>query len=111
LNKYAIDAKGNYKKKDGIPSNLHRDEIRLPYFTSMLYDEQSKAIWMTSYSQGVWSYDGETFKNHPIEYDGPSPKVFTIYQDNSGKLWLGSENAGVFKWEGNRFVGVTFRSK
>ena len=59
---------------------------------------------MTTYTGGVWKYDGEELSNFPVKDGEKEVLLISIYKDNQGVLWLGTDNAGVFKYNGKDFV-------
>ena len=59
---------------------------------------------MTTYSSGVWKYDGKTLSNIEIKNDIENVLLVTIFQDLNGVLWLGTNNDGVYKSNGETFV-------
>ena len=60
-------------------------------------------LWMTTYTGGVWKYDGNKLRNFPIKDGKTEVLLISIYQDNKGVLWLGRDNAGVYKFNGESF--------
>ena len=65
--------------------------------------DKSGALWLATYVEGVWRYDGKTVTQYPV-MEGEKPlALFGIYQDNRGGLWLGTQGAGVYKLTGGTF--------
>jgi ligand-binding sensor domain-containing protein len=61
--------------------------------------------WFGTNNEGVYSYDGKSFK-HYSEADGLSNNgVFSITQDAAGNLWFGTIE-GLCKFDGKTFVHV-----
>ena len=58
---------------------------------------------MTTYTGGVWKYDGNQLLNFPIADGKKEVLLISIYQDNKGVLWLGTDNDGVYKFNGETF--------
>jgi len=100
----------NYEKLEGIDPSYEPFQKRLPYFNSGLVDKNGD-LWMTTYTGGVWKYDGENIFNFPIENGDTEVLLISIYKDNHGVLWLGTDNAGVFKFDGERFEKFELEEK
>lgn len=60
-------------------------------------------LWIVTYKDGVWKYDGKTYTHYPI-----NATLYTIYQDKKGILWVGTHTDGVYKWDGTTFKKFTF---
>lgn len=105
ISKYKIIEKNGsitYNKLEGIDPSYEPFQKRLPYFNSGLADKNGD-LWMTTYTGGVWKYDGENIFNFPIVDGDTEVLLVSIYQDNQGVHWLGTDNAGVFKFNGKTF--------
>ncbi len=111
ISKYKIDDQvkpATYEKLEGIYAQEFQG--RLPYFNSGLADDKGN-LWMTTYTGGVWRYDGKKLTNFPVNkvsnfpVEGGSTEALlvSIYKDNKGTLWLGTDNAGIFKFNGESF--------
>ena len=92
-----------YTQLAGIAYEAFLGEDAFPYFMSAVRDDEAGDLWMLTYSQGMWHYDGETLTAYPI-MDGERPlNLLRLYKDRSGTLWLGTEDAGVYRLEGDEF--------
>ncbi len=92
----------NYKREkgmDGIKSPEGKDMI---YFMSAIEDNKGD-LWMVTYDQGVWRYDGKTITHYSVKDGSKEIKLFSIYKDNQGSLWLGTHEAGPYKFNGKSF--------
>lgn len=107
LYRYRIREEGDkttYEKLKGIESTDEQKTMKFPYFISSLIDHKNQDLWMVTYSQGVWRYDGEKLLNYVVK-DGESDVLLAcIYQDREGNLWLGTQSAGVYRFNGASFV-------
>lgn len=106
VSKYKIlkkDGKVDYEKLPGIDPSLEHFKKRLPYFNSGVTDNNGN-LWMTTYTGGVWKYNGKDLINFPVKDGEKEVLLISIYKDNHGVIWLGSDNAGVFKYNGKDFV-------
>lgn len=106
ISKYSINEDAQpitYEKLIGIPPTNELLQDQLPYFNSGLAD-QAGNLWMTTYGDGVWKYDGEQLLNFPVKDNIIDALIISIYQDQQGVLWLGADNLGIFRFDGERFV-------
>lgn len=60
-------------------------------------------IWLTTWSQGVYKYDGKTITNYKVIEDKKEVNLISMYKDKQGNLWLGTPDNGVFKFNGDTF--------
>lgn len=90
------------KKEIGIGYVNENNEIEFPFFLSMAQDNEGN-LWMVTYENGVWKYNGKALFHYPIKDGETDVMLFTIYKDNKGVLWLGTFNEGVYKFNGNSF--------
>ena len=101
--RYTINAtskasnKISYKRLPGIADLSAPDNENFIYFMSATKDDQGN-LWMATYDQGVWQYDGITCIHHPI-----GTTVYSIYNDRVGNLWLGTHEEGAYKYNGEVF--------
>lgn len=105
ISKYRIgveDSITKYEKLKGVDMSLGHFKNRIPYFNSGLSDRNGD-LWMTTYTGGVWKYDGKELLNFPIRNGAIEVLLISIYQDNQGTLWLGTDNDGVYKHNGETF--------
>ena len=92
-----------YEKLPGIDANQGGDQMELPYYTSAVIGSDNN-LWMTTYGEGVWKYDGEELSNYRLKDGTTEALPVSIYKDSEGTLWVGTDNAGVFKFDGEDFV-------
>ena len=105
ISRYEIiesDSTTSYIKHQGVDMSQGYFDDRLPYFNSGLSDVDGN-LWMTTYTGGVWKYDGDKLINFPVEDGETEVLLVSIYQDKNGMLWLGSDNAGVYQFDGKKF--------
>ncbi len=90
------------------PNNLQYEKIKviekkeLKYFNSGIVDKDGN-LWMTTYGNGIWKYDGKTLTNLDLKKDTVNILLVSVYQDNNGTIWLGTDNDGVYKQNGETF--------
>ena len=92
-----------YDKLKGIETSEKQDNMEFPYFMSAITDDEDNNLWMVTYAEGVWRYDGEKLSNYPVNDNGKSVFLLSIYKDNHGTLWLGTQNAGPLIFNGTTF--------
>lgn len=107
ISKYEIienDSTVEYKQLEGIDKSNKLFKIRIGYFNSGLSDSNGD-LWMTTYTGGVWKYDGNELLNFPVKGSEIETEILliSIYKDNKGVLWLGTDNDGVYKFNGATF--------
>lgn len=92
----------NFQKEEGI-GYLNENNIKtFPFFLSITEDNEGN-LWMATYDNGVWKYNGQELIHYPISDGEKKVFLFTIFKDNKGTIWLGSQNAGVYKFNGHSF--------
>lgn len=96
----------NYKKLKGPAIYDGGEAEKDPYFMSIVEDKHGH-LWMLTYGEGVWRYDGNEFINYPVSHNGSEVLLFSIFKDNKGELWLGTHNCGAMRFDGNEFVKFT----
>lgn len=90
-----------YEMLKGIDNS---GESNMPPYFMAIAEDKNGAIWMATYSEGIWQYNGNNLSHHPIQLGDTPVLVFTIYKDRQGTLWLGTQNAGVWRYNGIQFV-------
>lgn len=92
----------NYTREAGV------EDLRSPggkpfiYFMSAVSDDKGD-LWMVTYREGVWQYDGKKITRHPVMDGTQETTVFSIYLDRQGTLWLGTHESGVYRFNGSTF--------
>lgn len=92
----------DYQREKGIDNIISPGGKEMIYFMSAVEDDKGD-LWMVTYEQGVWRYDGKTTTQYSVKDDGKDIALFSIYKDKKGDLWLTSHGAGVYKFNGNTF--------
>jgi ligand-binding sensor domain-containing protein len=92
----------NYKREKGIDNLKALDGKDMIYFQSIIEDKNGD-MWMATYGQGVWQYDGKNITHYPVKDGSKDITLFSIYIDNRGHLWLGTHEAGAYKFNGKTF--------
>lgn len=68
------------------------------------HKDSSGHVWMITYTNGVYKYDGQKVEHIEILEEGKQIKLFSIYQDHQNQLWLGSHEHGAYRFDGKAFV-------
>jgi ligand-binding sensor domain-containing protein len=92
----------NYTREKGIDNLKSAEGKEMIYFMSVVKDNQGD-LWMATYNQGVWRYDGKTTTHYAIKEETKNVTLFSIYKDKQGAIWLGTHEAGPYKFHGNAF--------
>ena len=98
----------SYLKEPGV-ANLRTSAGKDKIYYLAIARGKGKEIWMATFDQGIWQYDGTKIRRYPI-VDGANSEgaaainPTTIYKDKKGGLWVGTQQAGVFKYDGKVFV-------
>jgi hypothetical protein len=87
-----------YERQVGSVQNERKDQ----YYLSIISDDD-KNLWMITYDNGVWKYDGNEFIHYPVKAGNVEVRLLSIYKDNRGLIWLGSQDSGVFRFNGTNF--------
>jgi ligand-binding sensor domain-containing protein len=95
-----------YSKEKGIENLNALDGNDFLYFLSATEDDHG-AMWMATYDQGVWKYDGKKVTTYPIRNDSGIINVYSVYKDSKGVIWIGTHNGGVYKFNGKSFEKFT----
>lgn len=74
-----------------------------PIYCMTILPGKANDIWMTTYSDGIWRFDGKKMKHYPVLKDGKKALLYSMYRDNRGQLWVGTHNKGVYKFNGHVF--------
>ena len=68
--------------------------------------DKSGNLWFGTTGEGVYKFDGKSFKQY-TESDGlKSNCVFDIFESNDGEIWIGTDN-GLTIYDGKSFTNIT----
>lgn len=110
LYRYEVDLTGtageDFKRVEGVRDvNDPSKELIRGIMSSTL--DSSGALWMATYQDGVWRYDGTGVTHYPMKDGDKTVNTFSIYLDRQGSLWLGTQEAGAYKFNGTTFEKFT----
>lgn len=92
-----------YERVKSIGNLDGKEDSNLNEYLSITKDKKGD-LWIATYTNGVWRYDGSTVKHYPIQENGKEIKLFYIYTDSHGIIWLGTHENGVWRQSGETFV-------
>jgi ligand-binding sensor domain-containing protein len=91
-----------YHKTAGIGNKHFFDGDEFVYY-SHIVEDNSGNIWLTTWDQGVYKYDGKNITNYLVKDGSNDVNLISMYKDKQGNLWLGTLDNGTFKLNGNTF--------
>jgi len=91
-----------YKREKSIGSLDGKYDGNLNEYLSIAKDNNNE-LWISTYTSGVYHYDGQKITHHIVREDSAEIELFSIYKDHSGTLWLGTLKSGVYKFNGQDF--------
>lgn len=91
-----------YQKTEGIGNAQIFGGDEYIYYSHIVEDNNGN-IWLTTWDQGVFNYDGTTITHYAVKEGQKDVNLISMYKDNQGNLWLGTPENGVFKFNGNTF--------
>ena len=92
----------NYKREKGIEGLKVANGSDFIYYLSIIEDN-NRDLWMATYDEGVWRYDGKKIIHYPIKDGSKNITLFSVYKDKHGELWLGTHETGAYKFNGKTF--------
>jgi ligand-binding sensor domain-containing protein len=72
-------------------------------YYSLIVEDNKGSIWLTTWSQGVYQYDGAQITHYDVKDGTKDINLVSMYKDNRGVLWLGTPENGVYKFNGKSF--------
>lgn len=91
-----------YSREKSIGNLDGRPDSDFWEFMSIASDNNDH-LWVASYADGVWRYDGKKISYYPVQAGGKDITMFYIYKDNKGDMWLGTHENGAYKFNGKSF--------
>ena len=91
-----------YQKINGIGNADIFGGDEYIYYSHIIEDNQGD-IWLTTWDQGVFRYDGKSITHYPVKKGPTDVNLVSMYKDNQGDLWLGTPENGVYRFNGNTF--------
>jgi len=91
-----------YTRSNGIGNAKIFGGDEYIYYSYILEDNNGD-IWLTTWDQGVFKYDGKNITNYSVKDGSKDVNLVSMYKDNQGNLWLGTPENGAFKFNGKSF--------
>ncbi len=91
-----------YQKIEGIGNAATFGGDEYIYYSHIVEDNNGN-IWLTTWDQGVYKYDGKNITNYAVKDNNKAVNLISMYKDNQGNLWLGTPENGAFKFNGKAF--------
>ena len=73
----------------------------------LMIEDKNGNLWFCTDGEGVWRYDGESFKNFTTEDGLINNSVFSVVEDRKGNLWFGTRKVGLCRFDGKSFVSFS----
>ena len=91
----------NFTEKVGIGNPLLADRKGNIWFSG---EEKESSV---ESKDGIWCYDGNTFKNYYLKNGMDKYFVWNMFEDRDGNIWIGTRNTGLFKYDGKTFTNLS----
>jgi len=72
-----------------------------------MIEDKNGYLWFCTDGQGVWRYNGKSFKNFNTEDGLLNNSVFSVVEDEEGNLWFGTRDVGLYRYDGKSFVSFS----
>lgn len=72
-----------------------------------IIEDKKGNLWFCTDGEGVWRYNGRSFKNFNTEDGLLNNSVFSVVEDQGGNLWFGTRNTGLYRYDGKSFVSFS----
>jgi ligand-binding sensor domain-containing protein len=70
-------------------------------------EDKKGNIWLSTDKNGVFSYDGKTFKNFTTKDGLVNDSVKSILEDKNGNVWFGTRGFGLSRYDGSTFTSFS----
>lgn len=92
---------GIFQRLPGIGSLDGKPDGDYEYLS--IAEDRDHIVWIATYRDGVYQYDGRQLKHYPIMDGSKVVNLFTVYVDREGTIWLGTHSHGVYRFNGTDF--------
>jgi ligand-binding sensor domain-containing protein len=101
--RYTVDpGSSTFQRADGMLDNKDPKKPLTGGIMSGVKDNDG-VLWLATYGDGVWRYDGKTATRYPVKDGDRETRVYLITKDRQGGIWLGTQNAGAYRFNGKGF--------
>jgi ligand-binding sensor domain-containing protein len=103
--RYAISSKTGdvHFQKESLKDLARTPAGTKPIYYNAIAKDKAHHLWLCTYGDGVWRYDGSKLKNYSVTNNGKNSLGVTVYKDNKDRIWLGTQDSGVFLLENDAF--------
>jgi ligand-binding sensor domain-containing protein len=91
---------------DGKEFKTVDTSIVQPYNVSHIFMDKQKKLWFSTFGEGVYQYDGKTFRNYNESNGLINNWIRSAIQDSEGNIWFASK-FGLCKFDGTVFMKFT----
>lgn len=91
----------NFTEKTRIGNSILADKHGSIWFSG------EEKISSVESEGGIWSYDGQTFKNYNTNNGMSKYFVWFMLEDKNGNIWIGTRNTGLYKYDGKTFANFS----
>lgn len=91
---------------DGKAFKTIDTNIAQPHNVSHIFMDKHKKLWFSTFGEGVYSYDGRTFKNYNETNGLINDWIRDAIEDSEGNIWFASK-FGLSKFDGKTFMRFT----
>lgn len=92
---------GIFQRLPGIGSLDGKSDGEYEYMS--IEQDRHNSLWIATYRNGVYRYDGKDLKHFPIVDGSNVVKQFSVYCDREGTIWLGTHEKGAYRFNGASF--------
>lgn len=89
---------GSFRKIDS--------SLTQPRNVSDIFMDRSQRLWISTFGEGIYRYDGRSFENYNSSQGLISDWIRSAILDTDGNIWLASR-FGVCKFDGKRFQSIS----
>ena len=97
----SAQSEGIFQRLPGISSLDGRPDGEYEYMS--IAQDHDKNLWIATYRNGVYRYDGKDLKHYPIVDGSKVVKQFTVYCNRAVTIWLGTHEDGAYRFDGTLF--------
>lgn len=79
----------------------------MSYDITSILEAQDGLIWLATDKNGVYAYDGKTFKNFTVSDGLVYNSVTSMIEDRNGNIWMATRAFGLSRYDGKTFTTVS----
>ncbi len=78
-------------------------QIRSIYESLSIAKDNNDELWIATYDEGVYHYDGKKIKTYEVKDSSGVIKLITVCKDKTGKIWMVTGESGALIFNGKTF--------